>query len=38
MIIDNTLYLALALLAADFLAALITRILLEKEERKDDEK
>ena len=32
--IDNTLYLALALLAADFLAAFITRILLEKEERK----
>lgn len=38
MAIDNTLYLALALLVADFLAALITRILIEKEERKDDEK
>lgn len=36
--LDNTLYLALALLAADFLAALITRILLEKEEKKDNEK
>lgn len=38
MTIDNTLYLALALLAVDFLAALITRILLEKEEKEDNEK
>lgn len=30
MTIDNTLYLALALLVVDFLAALITCILLEK--------
>lgn len=36
--LDNTLYLALALLAADFLAALITLILLEKEENEDNEK